>query len=143
MKKVFFICVASVGLILASCGGEDKKSSESAKSTPEASGKGQNAEPQTACDCIRNVNNELNQFLKMSVQEIQKNPQVGEEFKVKVDNMMKTGKCADLMQNIQKEYESPEAFMKVCPEFKEMMETTQKLQNLGAQEGNEMDTTDF
>ncbi|MFM7681892.1 MAG: hypothetical protein ACKO7P_04025 [Bacteroidota bacterium] len=143
MKKVFLMCVASAGLILASCGGEDKKSSESAKSTPEASGKGQNAEPQTACDCIKNVNNELNQFLKMSVQEIQKNPQFKEEFKLKIDKMMSTGKCADLMRNIQKEYATPEAFMKVCPEMKEMMETTQQLQNMGGQDGNEMDTTDF
>ena len=102
MKKVFLMCVASSLLILASCGGEDEKSSESAKNTPKASGKGQNTEPQTACDCVKNVNNELNQFLKMSVQEIQKNPQVGEEFKLKIDNMMSTGKCADLMRNIKK-----------------------------------------
>ena len=135
------MCVASAGLILASCGGKDEKGSDASKDAN--SGKGQNTESQTACDCVKNVNNELNKFLNMSIQEIQKNPQVGEEFKMKVDNMMKTGKCAELMKNIQKEYESPEAFMKVCPEIKEMMETTQKLQNLGAQEGNEMDTTDF
>ncbi|MBM3430044.1 MAG: hypothetical protein FJX99_03565 [Bacteroidetes bacterium] len=143
MKKVFFICVASVGLILASCGGEDKKSSESAKSTPEASGKGQNAEPQTACDCVKNVNNELNQLLKMSVQEIQKNPQVGEEFKLKIDKMLNKGKCQDLMRNFKKEYATPKAFMEACPEMIEMLETTQQLQNMGVLEVNEMDTTDF
>ena len=126
------MCVAFAGLILASCGGKVENGSDASEDAN--SGKGQNTEPQTACDCVKNVNIELNEFLNMSIQEIQKNLQVGEEFKVKVDNMMKTGKCADLMQNIQKEYESPEAFMKVCPEFKKMIATTQKLQNLGAQE---------
>jgi len=137
------LCLASLGLILASCGGGDEKSSESAKSTSEASGKGQNTEPQTACDCIKNVNNELNQFLKMSVQEIQKNPQVDEVFKLKMDKMLKTGKCEDLMKNAQNEYPSKEAFMKVCTEMREMMETTQQLQNMGVLEVNEMDTIDF
>ena len=33
--------------------------------------------------------------------------------------------------------------MKVCPEMREMMKTTQQIQNMGGQEGNEMDTTDF
>jgi len=153
MKKVFFMYLASVGLILASCGGGDEESSESKSSTKnkyekETESKGmnlekrQNMKPQTACDCIKNVNNELNQFLKVSVKEIQK-PQFKEEFVMRIEKMMKTGKCEDLMKNAQKEYATPEAFMKVCPEMREMMETTQKFMNMGGQDGNEMDTTDF
>jgi len=133
MKKVFFMYLASVGLILASCGGGDEKSSESAKTT-EASGKEQNKEPQTACDCIKNVNNEMKKILKMSLQEISEKFKSREEFELKMDKMLKTGKCEDLMKNAEKEYATSEAFMKVCPEMKEMMETIQQFQNMGARQ---------
>jgi len=66
MKKVFIMCVAAAGLILASCGGDDKKSSDASTSEGAGTGEGnpQSNEDGTGvtgadiCECFKSAKSE-------------------------------------------------------------------------------------
>ncbi len=56
MKKVFIMCVASAGLILASCGGKDEKGSDASKDAN--SGKGGATAGGDICECLKSAKSE-------------------------------------------------------------------------------------
>ncbi|MDG1842424.1 MAG: hypothetical protein P8I93_08765 [Crocinitomicaceae bacterium] len=80
-----------------------------------------------ACDCVKWMNDEMDKILRMSVDELTNNPDIGDDFKRKLEG---NTKCNDLLDAAKRKYDSPEEFMEVCPEMKEVMEKTNRMKNM-------------
>jgi hypothetical protein len=122
MKKLFVIGAVSLSMVLASCGGNeaDSKSADAKKEG--------DAEPKTACDCIKWASTEMDKILSMTMDEIAKNPNVGQDFENK---MSANTTCEKLFKDA-----DMDEVAKDCPamsEFKAKAEKFAKFSRMGSQ----------
>ena len=126
MKKMYAFLIIVAAMITPSCNDSEKSASAETAKKP-ASAETSN-KPETACDCIKKMNQVMNDIKKLSVDELAKI----DDMKAYMDKKMYEGNdCECIGEENEKKYPTPESMEKDCPAVTELMSLMEEFNATG------------
>ena len=131
MKKMYAFLIIVTAMITPSC--NDSKKSATAETAKKPASAETSNKPETACDCIKNFNQQVKDFKKLSVEE---NSKIGDVDTYIKKKMFEGNDCERILGENNKKYPTPESMEKDCPAVSEyisiMMDLKTRTNDLNA-----------